>query len=53
MKELSVNEIECVSGGNPVLVMATYVAVRYVASRMAVGIATGVVVGATEAYLDS
>jgi len=53
MRELSQNEIEQVSGGNPVLVMAAYVAIRYTAKRVVGGIATGMLGGATKGYLDS
>lgn len=53
MKELTADEIVCINGGNPVFVIAAYVAVRYVAARIGAGVATGVVVGITEAYLES
>lgn len=53
MIELNRSEIETVSGGNPVLVMAAYVAVRYVAVRVVPALAAGALGGATTGYLES
>lgn len=53
MKELSKEEIDQVSGGNPVIVMAAYVAVRYAASKIGAGVAAGALTGATAAYLEN
>jgi hypothetical protein len=52
MVELSREEIDTVSGGNPVLLIAAYVTVRYAASRIAVGFATGAIGGLTTGYLE-
>ncbi len=47
MKELQLNEIKEVNGGNPIL---AYLVVRYVAQRAAVAVARGVAAGGV-AYL--
>lgn len=51
MIELSKAEIESVSGGNPVLVMAAYVAIRYASVRIGGALATAALGGATTGYL--
>jgi hypothetical protein len=52
MIELNKTEIESVSGGNPVFVMAAYMIIRYAAPRIGVVIATAALGGATTGYLE-
>jgi hypothetical protein len=51
--ELNQAEVKRVTGGNPVIVMAAYVAARYFATRVGAGLATGALGGATTGYLES
>ncbi|MDO9518676.1 MAG: hypothetical protein Q8K97_12675 [Pseudohongiella sp.] len=53
MLELSKSELEIVSGGHPVIVMAAYVAIRYAVPRIATVTATGALGGAVTGYLES
>lgn len=53
MVELNKAEIEEVSGGNPVFVMAAYVAIRYAAGRIGTVLSTAALGGATTGYLES
>ncbi|MEX0738537.1 MAG: hypothetical protein WD071_04275 [Pseudohongiella sp.] len=53
MRELSKEEVNLVAGGNPVLVMAAYVTVRYAARQIGAAVATGALTGATGAYLEN
>lgn len=53
MRELKSDEIMAVSGGNPAVVAAVYVAVRYAARHIGYTVATGALGGAVAGYLQS
>ncbi len=52
MRVLENDEILNVSGGNPAVAAAVYVAVRYAVQRIGGAIATGALGGATAGYLS-